>query len=366
MTVDRLKKIKKITDIYIITRKDLHPQIIKEIDGVDPENIIVEPLGKNTAPAIGMMAALFGLNNPDEIMGVFPADHLIVGHRNFEKAINTADFIARKDENLVTIGIKPTFASTAYFFARKLHKELGVPVGIIDSSWGGTSAEAWTPVAGLEKLGYHESLKQALESPQKPDQKIPTRLYNGMIQPLRHLTIKGVIWYQGESNVTRAAQYELLFSAMIRDWRTRWGGDEFPFYFVQIAPYDYGMPMECAELREAQIYYRRLTAWTLFFSTLKVMKFMNLSERLSFLWRVLGHAKVELLAFLGIFMVLLLSFGLLATTLMGYHVRELHNVPSEMTGSRIHSLYTTRSGQGVCTRDCSSKSMWLLLNVVVS
>ena len=85
-----------------------------------------------------------------------------------------------------------------------------------------------------------------------------------------------------------------------------------------------------AELREAQIYYRRLTAWTLFFSTLKVMKFMNLSERLSFLWRVLGHAKVELLAFLGIFMVLLLSFGLLATTLMGYHVRELHNVPTAL------------------------------------
>ena len=114
MTVDRLKKVKKITDVYIITRKDLHAQIIKEIDGVDPENVIVEPSGKNTAPAIGMMAALFGLNNPDEIMGVFPADHLIVGHRNFEKAINTADFIARKDENLVTIGIKPTFASTAY------------------------------------------------------------------------------------------------------------------------------------------------------------------------------------------------------------------------------------------------------------
>ena len=114
MTVDRLKKIKKITHIYIITRKDLYDQIIEEVDGVDPKNVIVEPSGKNTAPAIGMMAALFQLNYKDEIMGVFPADHLIVGHKKFEKAINTADYIARKDSNLVTIGIKPTFASTAY------------------------------------------------------------------------------------------------------------------------------------------------------------------------------------------------------------------------------------------------------------
>ena len=114
MTVDRLKKIKKITHIYIITRKDLYDQIIEEVDGVNPKNVIVEPSGKNTAPAIGMMAALFQLNHKDEIMGVFPADHLIVGHKKFEKAINTADYIARKDSNLVTIGIKPTFASTAY------------------------------------------------------------------------------------------------------------------------------------------------------------------------------------------------------------------------------------------------------------
>jgi len=114
MTVDRLKKIKKITHIYIITRKDLYDQIINEIEGIDPKDVIVEPSGKNTAPAIGMMGAYFGLNDPDDIMGVFPADHLIVGHRKFEKVINTADYLARKGENLVTIGIKPTYASTAY------------------------------------------------------------------------------------------------------------------------------------------------------------------------------------------------------------------------------------------------------------
>ena len=112
-----------------------------------------------------------------------------------------------------------TFASTAYFYARKLHKELGVPVGIIDSSWGGTSAEAWTPAAGLTRLKYDADLEQAENQPQQSDKKVPTRLYNGMIHPLRRLTIKGVIWYQGESNSGRADKYHELFSTMITQWR---------------------------------------------------------------------------------------------------------------------------------------------------
>ena len=145
-----------------------------------------------------------------------------------------------------------TFASTAYFFARKLYKELGVPIGIIDSSWGGTNAESWTSAEGLEKLRYNEQLKQALESPQKPDQKIPTRLYNGMIHPLRNLTIKGVVWYQGEGNSSRADKYCQLFSTMIQEWRRVFDQDS-PFYFVQISPYNYGSNLNSAFLREAQL-----------------------------------------------------------------------------------------------------------------
>jgi len=144
MTVDRLKKIKKVTDIYIITRKDLRDSIINDITGVEPENVIVEPSGKNTAPAIGIVGAFLNLTDPDSVMGVFPADHIIVGHRKFQKAVYAADRIAKKDENLVTIGIKPTKPSTAYgyiqlneiseedhldayrvkTFAEKPHKEL--------------------------------------------------------------------------------------------------------------------------------------------------------------------------------------------------------------------------------------------------
>tara|TARA_B100000676_G_scaffold287589_1_gene318286 strand:- start:191 stop:1249 length:1059 start_codon:yes stop_codon:yes gene_type:complete len=114
MTIDRLKKVKKITDIYIVTRKDLYNTIIKEIEGVDKDKVIVEPSGKNTAPAIGMMASYFALEDPNSIMGIFPADHLIVGHQKYEKAISTAYHLANKGENLVTIGIKPNYPSIAY------------------------------------------------------------------------------------------------------------------------------------------------------------------------------------------------------------------------------------------------------------
>jgi len=87
--------------------------------------------------------------------------------------------------------------------------------------------------------------------PQQPDQKIPTRLYNGMIHPLSKLRIKGVIWHQGEGNARRAGRYLELFSTMIREWRGVFGY-EFPFYFAQIAPFDYE-ELNAAYLREVQL-----------------------------------------------------------------------------------------------------------------
>jgi len=88
----------------------------------------------------------------------------------------------------------------------------------------------------------------------------PAHLYNGMLHPLVPYGMRGVIWYQGESNVSRPADYAVLFPAMIEDWRAQWGQGDFPFYFVQIAPYDYGRPLKCAELREAQAGALRLPA----------------------------------------------------------------------------------------------------------
>ncbi len=136
------------------------------------------------------------------------------------------------------------FSAAAYFFGRQLHKELGVPIGLIHTSWGGTPAEFWTSRKALEDDPALKPLAQGESS----------CLYNGMIAPLIPFAIRGAIWYQGESNVSRAYQYRTLFPAMIRDWRTAWGQGDFPFGFVQIAPfrYDNTDPACWAELCEAQ------------------------------------------------------------------------------------------------------------------
>ena len=91
MTVDRLRKIKFVDDIFIVTRSDLADRIAETIEGIPIENIIVEPSGKNTAPCIGLSALHLEMLKKDSVMGVFPADHLIVGHQKFQKALKIAD-----------------------------------------------------------------------------------------------------------------------------------------------------------------------------------------------------------------------------------------------------------------------------------
>jgi sialate O-acetylesterase len=146
------------------------------------------------------------------------------------------------------------FSAVGYFFGRTLNKELDVPIGLINSSWGGTIAEAWTSGPGLEDEPDFEPILQraATFNPKTPNQ--ASVLFNGMIQPIIPVGIRGAIWYQGESNCGRAEQYQKLFPALILDWRRNWGQGEFPFLFVQLAPFRYGRadPANCAELREAQ------------------------------------------------------------------------------------------------------------------
>jgi len=114
MTVDRLKKMKNVEDIFIVAGEELAPKIRKTIKGIKSKNIIVEPSGKNTAPAIGLAALHIKNLREDPVMGVFPADHLIVGHQKFAKTVRSAIQLANKNGSLVTIGIEPTFASTGY------------------------------------------------------------------------------------------------------------------------------------------------------------------------------------------------------------------------------------------------------------
>jgi len=149
------------------------------------------------------------------------------------------------------------FTAVGYFFGRELNKALGVPVGLINSSWGGTFAEAWTSPEGFGKLADYASwiADENAKKPEGPNH--PSVLYNGMIQPLIPFAIKGAIWYQGESNAGRAYKYRTLFPTMIASWRTGWGEGDFPFLFVQLAPFKEikAEPQESAwaELREAQL-----------------------------------------------------------------------------------------------------------------
>jgi sialate O-acetylesterase len=195
----------------------------------------------------------------------------------------------------------PSFSAVGYFFGRELHRELKVPVGLINTSWGGTPAEAWTSQAALEaedrlvpllarwkksvdafdpekaKARYEQQLanwRQAVAAAQASGKKAPRRpqpardprlsphrpasLYNGMIAPLVPFAMRGAIWYQGESNAGRAEQYRTIFPAMIRDWRRAWGQSDFPFHFVQLANFrrasDEPGDSSWAELRDAQTY----------------------------------------------------------------------------------------------------------------
>lgn len=207
------------------------------------------------------------------------------------------------------------FSAVAYFFGRDLYKALGIPVGLISSSWPGTPAQSWISLDGLKKTSdfpeyvtfaeaqiaryaeaassypqkmkdyealmtqwnsevgnaYAEEVKawQAKNkeassplpkpTPSRPmpkvpvspdgDSSYPTALYNGMIAPIIPYAIKGVIWYQGESNAKKAKEYQKLFPRLIADWREKWGQGPFPFLFVQIAPYRDQPP----EIREAQL-----------------------------------------------------------------------------------------------------------------
>jgi sialate O-acetylesterase len=135
------------------------------------------------------------------------------------------------------------FSAVGYFFGREIHREVGVPVGLIDSTWGGTRIEPWTPAEAFGQVAGLEELAAAAKKPgTKAENTMPATLYNGMIAPLVPFAIRGAIWYQGESNVmdvNDGHRYTAKMEALIGGWRRAWEQGDFPFYFVQIAPYRY-------------------------------------------------------------------------------------------------------------------------------
>lgn len=137
------------------------------------------------------------------------------------------------------------YSAAAYFFAREIHTNLNVPVGIVESSWGGTRIEPWTPPEGFEKVSSLTKLAQTKLNSEKLRNTEPMAIYNSMISPLVGFAIRGALWYQGESNLMGGTNnydylnYDNKMVALVDGWRQLWREGDFPFYFVQIAPYKY-------------------------------------------------------------------------------------------------------------------------------
>lgn len=186
-----------------------------------------------------------------------------------------------------------SFSAVAYFFGRELHKNLQLPIGLIHSSWGGTMIEPWTPPEGFGSVSNFESVAKEVAKAEEQSRKDltaaldridawsaaarravadqapmpslpnfaglysgggPSGIYNAMIYPLLPYTIRGAIWYQGESNLGNGLLYRKRMEALINGWRKVWGQSDLPFYFVQIAPYKYNasQPQQLPLLWEAQ------------------------------------------------------------------------------------------------------------------
>lgn len=130
------------------------------------------------------------------------------------------------------------FSATAYYFGRLLSQQLKVPVALIHDSYGGSPAEAFMSRESL--AAFPNTILPATSGTEKLTNKNATTLYNGMIHPIAGYTIKGCIWYQGETNYDKPDDYEKIFPAMVSLWRTEWNQGDFPFYYAQIAPFNYG------------------------------------------------------------------------------------------------------------------------------
>lgn len=221
-------------------------------------------------------------NDPDleKLAAKFPNIRMI----NFPQ-VGTQEPIASHDDrrwmvcNPENLG---NFSAVGYFFARQLHLTIDVPIGMINNAWGGSACEAWVnrdvlkanekfaPLLArweaMEKQVAELSANSSLNDEQKKQLEglkrqmsgnaRPANIYNGVLKSHIGYTIRGAIWYQGESNASRAYQYRELFPAMISNWRQEWGQGDFPFYWVQLADFraQQAEPgaSDWAELREAQ------------------------------------------------------------------------------------------------------------------
>ena len=266
------------------------PMVIKAANTLQLNDVLVGDVWVASGQS-NMEFSMKGLSNPDaEIAAAnYPKIRIFrVEHRPSEYPRSDVE---AKTWSLCTPENVEESSAVAYYFAREIHQKQNVPIGLIETFWGGTPAESWTSLHTLasdaslmpvfaerskmvdeheavelgmdqEEREYEKSVEQA-----KADRKpipwrkwhpdfaawAPAALFNGMIAPLTSFGIKGVIWYQGEANSgERAPLYGHLFPSMIQDWRRAWNEGDFPFLFVQIANWNTEPDGRWPEVRDAQ------------------------------------------------------------------------------------------------------------------
>jgi len=215
-----------------------------------------------------MEMALNRVNNAEQEIAKadYPSIRLLHFPKNFQK--EPASDVAKASWTACSPQSIPKFSAVGYFFGRYLNKELNVPIGLINTSWGGTNAEAWTSMDYLVKIPKYQNFPAELADKLKKTDSLSmarmkgpndyhSSLFNGMINPLLNLAVKGAIWYQGESNAAEGMLYRTLFPNMIDCWRDKWHQPDMPFLYVQLANYtdELSEPGKSnwANLREAQL-----------------------------------------------------------------------------------------------------------------
>ena len=197
--------------------------------------------GFNNQPVVGSGEAIAFSSNPGIRLFTVKKATSLVPLDDF-----TGSWILCEPENVMN------FSATGYFFGLMLNKALHVPVGLISTNWGGTRIEPWISESGCKNFDW---VKIPDKKPvENLSQQTPTVLFNAMINPIVGYGIKGAIWYQGESNRNEATEYQKLMPGLIENWRSLWGIGDFSFFYMQIAPFDYGPTgLSSAYLREAQL-----------------------------------------------------------------------------------------------------------------
>lgn len=220
-----------------------HALTVKGNNTIELTNILVGDVWVCSGQS-NMQWAVTQSNNPDE--EVKNADHPQIRLFYIPRV---PSFQPQADVNAAWEVCSPEtvgrFSAVAYFFGRELNREAGIPIGLINTSWGGTRIEPWIPPVGFEmveavKATADQVRERAEKPPEKINQQIPGVLYNGMVHAIVPFQVKGAIWYQGESNRGEGMMYHEKMKALIHGWRSVWGNDGLPFYFVQLAPFTYG------------------------------------------------------------------------------------------------------------------------------